>query len=354
MSTEKKCNFTSIGGQAVIEGIMMRGPKTMATAVRTPGGEITIKKSPVTSIGNKYPILKLPFIRGSVNFVEMMLTGYKTLEYSAEQAGLEDETEEPSKFEIWFKNTFGDKGFSVLMTISALLGVLLALLLFIYLPTAIVSGFEFITKLQLDAFRSLIEGILRIAIFTVYVLAVSRMKEIRRTFEYHGAEHKTIFCYEQGLELTPENARKMKRLHPRCGTSFLLIAMVCGILVGSLVNFLIAPLAPPTIVRVLLKLVILPVVVGISYEVIKFAGRHDNAFTRIISAPGMWFQRLTTKEPDDSMLEVAIAALKAVLPDTPEWEGAVTQADFAEEQTEKTESAEQEQADESENETDAQ
>ena len=304
-----KQHKTSIGGQAIYEGVMMRGPKKYAVSVRLPSGEIETTVHDNKSIKDRYPIFKLPLLRGVAGLFESMGVGYKTLMYSFEAAGFEEE--EPTKFELWIERVLGKSASKVFIAIGAVLGVALALVLFILLPSL---GVKFISPVIPTWSRSLMEGIIKIAIFICYLLAVSKMPEIARTFEYHGAEHKTIFTYEAGDELTVENIRKNSRYHPRCGTSFMLIVLVISIMISSL------PIVTwdNVLLRSLTKIALLPVVVGISYELIHLAGRHDNVFTRVISAPGMWLQRITTKEPDDSQIEVAIASVIPVLTGNPE------------------------------------
>lgn len=303
---------TSIGGQAVIEGVMMRndsaatGTDKFALAVRKPDGEIELEVWQNSKVKRWYR--RTPFVRGIFNFISMLLVGYKTLMRSAELAGFEDE-EIPSAFEKKLRDMLGDKFTLVFNAVVMILGVGLALALFMLLPAAI--GFLVGRVVHSTVLLTIIEGVLKIAIFIGYLALVSRMEEIHRVFEYHGAEHKTIFCYEHGEELTVENVKKYTRFHPRCGTSFLLIVLVISIIVFSVVTW------NSLFIRVLLKLLLLPVVVGIAYEIIKFAGRHDNAFTRTISAPGLWLQRLTTAEPDDSQIEIGIASMKAVIPEDP-------------------------------------
>lgn len=322
MSKENKiCHKTSIGGQAVIEGIMMRGPRSSALSVRVPSGEIDTTITKNTSISNKYKLLKLPFIRGSVNFVEMMFVGYNALTLSAEKAGLEDELGE-TKFEKWLKKSFDGNGVKILMYISMVIGVLLSIALFIGLPMLItniltIPAIKNVINIDMNNFRAIIEGVVRITILFLYLFLVSKMRDIQRTFEYHGAEHKTIHTYEAEEELIVENVKKHSRLHPRCGTSFLVIATLCSILVFWFIKtdiwFPDLGQGVVMLIRFGLKLLLLPIVVGISYEIIKLAGRHNNLFTKIVSAPGMLFQKLTTRDPDDSQIEVAIEALKAVL-----------------------------------------
>ncbi len=307
MSTENAnsnlIHKTTIGGQALIEGIMMVGPNRNAMAVRLPDQTIDVETWDKPS-GQKPFYKTTPFIRGSFNFVETMINGYRCLMKSAEKAGLE---EEPGKFEIWLAKTFGANLSKVMGIMAAVLGGGLAILMFIVLPTVVSRLLTpFIPS---HVALSAIEGCLKIAIFIIYLALVSKIPDIHRVFQYHGAEHKTISCYEHGEVLTVENIRKYTRFHPRCGTSFLLIVLVISILVFSVVTW------SSTVIRILLKIVLLPVVVGIAYEIIKLAGRYDNALTRIISAPGLWLQRLTTAEPDDSMLEVAIASVQPVIPE---------------------------------------
>lgn len=311
---KEKLHRTSIGGQAVMEGVMMRGPHKIATAVRKPEGEIIIDEQPIGKVRSG-KFVKLPIIRGCVNFFDSMIIGIKALMFSAKFFDVDEDgtpkEEEPSKFEKWLEEKLdSEKAMNVVLYISAILSIFLSVGLFILLPGAI--GEIIRPFINSNALVTLVEGIIRISIFIVYLGFVSRMKEIKRVFMYHGAEHKTIHCYEHGEELTVENVRKHTRLHPRCGTSFLLIVMV----VSMLIFFLIPDMF--FVYRLLLRLALLPIVAGLSYEIIKFAGRHDNKFTRIISAPGMWFQNITTNEPDDSMIEVAIASIKAVIPENKE------------------------------------
>lgn len=308
--TENNPRIGTVGGQAVLEGVMMKGKSEYAIAVRREDGTISLSKDSFVSVRKKYKLLGLPLIRGVVGFVESMILSFKTLSASAEQYGLDD-AEPETKFEKWLDRHLGEKLMAVIMAISSVLGVLLAFGLFFYLPSFITKLIEKLFSANLGVFRNLIEGIIKIAIFIGYILLVSLMKDIRRTFEYHGAEHKSIFCYESGEELTVENVKKQKRFHPRCGTSFIFVMLILSILINSL------PFVPwdNLLLRVLTKLLLLPFIVGIGFEFIMYAGRHDNLFTRICSAPGLWMQRITTREPDDSQIEVAIMSLKAALPD---------------------------------------
>lgn len=298
---------TSIGGQAVIEGVMMRGPKLTALSVRMPDQTISTEIWDTPNSNKWYK--KTPFIRGVFNFVESLTDGYKSLMKAAEKAGLDDEEEEPSKFEQKLRQLLGDKFMPFLQGCILLFSLVMALFFFAFLPTTLVGFFkDYITHpLALSA----LEGLTKIAILILYLALISNMSDIKRVFMYHGAEHKTIFCYEHGEELTVENVRKYTRFHPRCGTSFLVIVLLLSILVSSMVSW------DNLWVRVGLKVLCLPVIMSLSYECIKFAGRHDNLFTRILSAPGLWTQRLTTREPDDSMIEVAIASMKKVIPENP-------------------------------------
>ncbi len=310
--SEKKCceaGFrTSIGGQALIEGVMMRGPQETAMAVRTPDGEIVIEKVD-DERDKKFPkFFKLPVIRGLVNFVQTMVLGYKTIMRSAELSGFEDE-EEPSKFDKFLTEKLGEKLYTIIGIIAGVLGVAIAVCLFVFVPTWLVKLFNTYV-FSLGVFTAAAEGIIKIAVFVCYIALVALMPDIKRVYEYHGAEHKTIACYEAGEELTAENAKKHTRFHPRCGTSFILIVLILSILL-----FLAVPAELGVLYRFALRMVMLPLTVGIGYEIIKLVGRHDNRFTRIISAPGLWLQRLTTREPDEKQLDVAIASLKAVMPE---------------------------------------
>jgi uncharacterized protein YqhQ len=296
---------TSIGGQALIEGVMMRGPEESAMAVRLPGGDIDVEIFPTKNPTAWYR--KAPFIRGSFNMVDSLAQGYKCLMKSAEKSGMEEDAE-PGKFEKWVAKKTGKDIMSVVSVVALALGGAIAILLFMMLPAFIVGFLSRFVPLEGSVAKSLTEGAVKIAVFLLYLTLVSRLGEIRRVFMYHGAEHKTIACYEAGEELTVENVRTKKRFHPRCGTSFLLIVLVVSILVFSVVTW------SSVVLRVLLKLLMLPLVVGVAYEIIKLAGRFDNILTRAISAPGIWLQRLTTVEPDDSQIEVAIASMLPAIP----------------------------------------
>ena len=400
MSNEKCCKKTSIGGQALIEGIMMRGPHKTVMAVRNSDGEIITENMVTKQLKDKYKILGWPIIRGAVSMVESMLFGYKALMKSAELSDMldEEETEKESKKEKKNKKKAAEteptaenevtaeaeattetesadeaeetaeaeataetesadeaeetaeaeataetepaaesesadetgatadkkdgKKESMLMTvigaISMVLGIGLAVALFIYLPNLLFGYVNSLTGEKITAFQATFEGVLKILIFIIYVAIVSQMKDIKRVFMYHGAEHKTIFCYEHGKELTVENVRTERRFHPRCGTSFLILMLIVSIVFYSIIAKIFPSIAANRFIWMALKIVCLPIIVGLGYELIKLCGRYDNFFTRIIAAPGVWVQRLTTKEPDDSRIEVAITAMSAVIPENDE------------------------------------
>ena len=359
MSKKESCaaKKTSIGGQALIEGIMMRGPKMSAMAVRNPEGEIVLEKWETKS-STKSKFFKLPIIRGVFNFIDSMTQGYKCLMRSAEISGL-DELEEQARLEKEAKKAAKAKKkgkdipvtetdaetsaptdeksansekkkesgalITVIMVVAVVLAVFLSVTLFIALPS---FAYKWVSALLpflrpdnsalASLIKSVFEGVLRIIIIVGYMSLVALMKDIRRTFQYHGAEHKTIFCYEHGMELTVENVKAERRFHPRCGTSFLVLMLLVGIFISFLIDpisILISGEVPPTWLRTIIKLLLLPITMGVGYELIKLAGRCNNLFTRIISAPGVWLQHITTKEPDDSMIECAIAAVKEVIPE---------------------------------------
>ncbi len=298
---------SKIGGQALIEGIMMRGVYKSAMAVRLPDKTIDVEEWDTQSGKKRLKVLRLPFIRGIFNFIDSLVSGYRCLMKSAEKSGMDLEMdEEPTKFEKWLDDKFGDNIVKIVTYIGAALGVILALVLFMYLPALIVKGINSVADVGI--FRSLIEGIIKIIVFIIYLWLTSKLSDIARVYKYHGAEHKTIACFEAGEELTVENIKKQSRFHPRCGTSFIIIVLIISILVFSVVTW------SSLLIRVLLKLLLLPVVVGISYEIIMLAGRYDNIVTRIISFPGLMLQRLTTNEPDDDQIEVAIEAIKPCIP----------------------------------------
>ena len=312
---------TMIGGQALIEGIMMRGPEKDAVVV-TNGKELTVEVHPRKVIPPK-SIKRLPFIRGMVNFFDSQVVGVKALMRSADLAP-EEYQEEPSKFDAWVEEKLGNEKFQqAIVGIAVAMGLGLSIVLFFLLPM-VVSGLMD-GLIHSTVALNLVEGVIRMVIFLVYMFLISRMGEMKRVFAYHGAEHKTIRCYEAGLPLTVENVRKQTRLHPRCGTSFLLVVMVISILVFSVASSGLLAVFPALeamrgsalyrVIMICFKLLLLPVVVGITYEINRWAGRHDNWFTKILTAPGMWMQNFTTNEPDDQMIEVGIAAVQAVLPE---------------------------------------
>ena len=307
--------YTSIGGQALIEGIMMKSSEKTAIAVRCPDKSIDISYMNGKSIKEKYKILKLPIIRGVVGFVESMTQGYKALSISAEKSGFADE--EADKNEPKKDNS---KLLAAVMAVGGVLGVALSVVLFMYLPRLCVSGIEWLIKGEITSkiLRSIIEQAIKMTIFVGYVMLVSLMNDIKRVYMYHGAEHKTIFCYEKGLDLTVENVRKQKRFHPRCGTSFMILMILISVVLSTVLQIIFPNLYAISWLWTIAKILMIPLTCGIGYEVLKFCGRYDNFITRIISAPGMWLQRVTTKEPTDDMIEIAIAALKACEPSVPD------------------------------------
>ena len=312
MSDKQSCAFrTTIGGQALIEGILMRGPEKQAIVVWGPEG-LVIKEEELRLIKDRYPILGLPLIRGSVTFLDSMVKGVKALMFSAdyfpeEEAG----AEEPSKFEKWLDEKLGnEKMEKLVISLSVVMAVCFSVGLFMLLPTFLASFVEKVTDSVLA--RNLADAALRVALFMSYMIAVSRMKDIRRVFSYHGAEHKTIFCYEKRLELTVENVRAQPKHHPRCGTSFMLVVIIVAILVNTVV-FALFPV-DNVFLRMAVQLLLLPLVVGITYEFNRYVGGHDNPVTNFLARPGLWMQNFTTFEPDDAMIEVAIEAMRRVIP----------------------------------------
>ena len=304
---DQVCFRTMIGGQALMEGILMRGPDKQAIVCRTANGLVE-KVEPLNLVKDKYPVLGWPFIRGIVTFADSMVKGMRALTYSASLLP-EDQQEEPSKFDLWLEKKLGsEKAEKYIIGFAAVLGVLLALTLFIFVPTLIaglIPGIE-----GHYTARSVIEGAIKIVIFLVYLGLVAKMKEIKRLFSYHGAEHKTIFCYEKGLPLTVENVRPQSRFHPRCGTSFLLVVIILGLFVGLFIQ------VDNVFLRIGLRVLLLPVIVCVAYELNRWAGRHDtNIVSRIVTWPGKQLQRLTTNEPDDGMIECAIRAMELVIPE---------------------------------------
>ena len=303
--------ITTIGGQALMEGIMMVGPKRTTAAFCDSEGNITTEDIHIDRITKKYPILGKPFIRGIFAMVDTFRLGYKALSLSADRITDMGE-EELTGIDKWLDEHLGDKLTGIIMGIGSVLGVGLAVVLFFVLPTFLFNLLQGAVGEGIAGWRSVFEGVLRIAIFLGYVLCVSLLPDIKRVFQYHGAEHKTIFCYEADLPLTVENVRPQKRFHPRCGTSFMILMLLLGIIVGFFI-----PFSNP-ILRTAVKLLCIPIIVNIGYEVQKACARHDNMLSRIITAPGLWMQRITVKEPDDKMIEAAIAALQAVIPENGE------------------------------------
>ncbi|EJP6473477.1 DUF1385 domain-containing protein [Clostridium sp. L74] len=292
---------TNVGGQAVLEGVMMRGKNGIATAVRKTNGEIVVNKEDYTPYSKKNFFFSLPIIRGFVSLIESLVIGIKTLNYSA--SFFEDEVEE-SKFDKWFNKVFKDKADNILIGITLLISFIISAVVFFIFPTFVANFFKKI-YIQSTLLLNIIEGIIRITIFLLYILLISNMEDIKRVFQYHGAEHKTIFCYENNMDLIPENAMKFIRFHPRCGTNFLFLVMIVSILLFSLTGW------NNIWQRILYRIILLPVVSGVTYEIIKWLGKSNNKFAKIIAYPGLMLQKLTTKEPDLQQLEVAIMALKA-------------------------------------------
>lgn len=293
---------TSVGGQAVIEGVMMRGVNGTAVAVRKSDGEIEIKNEKDVPWSKRRSFFKFPIVRGFVSLIESLIIGIRTLNYSA--SFFDEEDEEPGKFEIWFKNVFGDKSDNIIMGIMFLVSLGIAISIFFIFPTFAAGIFKRV-HLYNPILLNIIEGIIRVGIFLVYIYLIGKMEDINRVFEYHGAEHKTIFCYENEEELTPEKAKKFKRFHPRCGTNFLFLVMIVSIILFSLTGW------HSLWQRILYRIILLPVVSGVTYEIIKWMGKSNSLLSKITSYPGLMLQRLTTREPDLQQLEVAIAALKA-------------------------------------------
>ena len=316
MAEQKSCAFrTSIGGQALIEGILMRGPEKQAIVVRDQEGQLVEKVEELRLIKDRYPILGVPLIRGTVNFLSAMVNGVKALMYSADFYP-DEEAAQPSKFELWLEKHLTSKKLeSAIVALAVVLGVGMSVFLFMVLPTFLTGGLlHFFPGFPMWG-RNLIEGVLKVLIFLIYLIFCSKQKDIYRVFQYHGAEHKTIFCYEAGLPLTVENVRIQPRHHPRCGTSFLFVVIIVSILVSSLV-FGIWPITNVWL-RTAAHILLLPLVVGITYEFNRWVGRHvqDNALAQFLTKPGLWMQNFTTNEPDDSMIEAAIRSLELVLPE---------------------------------------
>ncbi len=311
--------YTSIGGQALIEGIMMKSTEKTALAVRLPDKSIDITYLNNKSIRQKYKILNTPIVRGVISFVESLTQGYKALEISAEKSGFAEEENEKPKTAEQKKKESGLM--TVIMAVGGVLGVVLSVVLFMYLPRLCIDGIEWLFSTQITSkiLRSVIEQALKLIIFVSYISLVSLMKDIKRVYMYHGAEHKTIFCYEKGLELTVENVRRQNRFHPRCGTSFMILMILISVIISTVAQLLLPEMVYENkLFWTIAKILMIPLTCGIGFEVLKICGKYDNFITRIISAPGMWLQRVTTKEPSDDMIEIAIAALKACEPEVPD------------------------------------
>ena len=336
-----------VGGQAVLEGVMMKSGDRCSLAVRTPEKDIVLDNSTFVSLRKKYKICNLPIVRGCVSMVEQLSLSMDMLTKSAEMQGI-DLDEPESKFEEWLSKKLGDNLMKIVTAIGMVLGIVLGVGLFLMLPTFAAKGLDFITGGfigQYSVLRSAVEGIIRMAVFVGYVWAVSLMPDIKRTYQYHGAEHKSVDCFEKGLELTPENARGCTRFHPRCGTSFIFVMLIISIVVNSFLSW------DNVWLRFGSKILMLPLIIGLGFEFIRYAGAHENIFTKIVSAPGLWMQGITTLEPDDTQLEIALAALKNAIPE--EFGGIVQPSGRIEDGTiggktvpveEKPETAEKEQA----------
>lgn len=304
--------ITSIGGQALMEGIMMVGPKKTVAAFCSEKGEISTEEIEIERITKKYPVLGKPLIRGIFALIDTFRLGYKALSLSADKITEDAGEEELSGIDRWLDEHLGEKLTGIVMGVASVLGVGLAILLFFFLPTVLFNLLQRLVPVEIAGWRSVFEGVLRIAIFVGYILLISLMPDIKRVFQYHGAEHKTIFCYEADLPLTVENVRKQGRFHPRCGTSFLILMLLLGIIVGFFI-----PFSNP-ILRTLTKLLCIPVIMNVGYEVQKLCARHPGRLSSIITAPGLWMQRITVREPDDKMIEAAITAMSAVIPENGE------------------------------------
>lgn len=334
--TEKNPRLGKVGGQAVLEGVMMKSGDKVAVSVRREDGSISSDTSEFVSVKKKHKILNVPIVRGVVNFIEMLSLSMKTLTKSAELSGI-TEGEPETKFEKWLAKKFGKKALNFLMTVSSVLGIMLAIVIFFFLPNFIAAQIGKWTGVS-KVWEAVFASVIKIIIFIVYLKLVSLMKDIRRTFEYHGAEHKSVFCYEKGEELTVENVRRQSRYHPRCGTSFMFVMIIIGmamsfaarIIIMHGIGFEIENKLLHTLFYTGINLVILlPLVVGIGYEFLMYAGKHENVCVRALSAPGLWMQRLTTREPDDKQIEVAIRSLKLAIPEEfpPEEEAGTDAAD---------------------------
>lgn len=313
MSNKGEKFKSRIGGQAVIEGVMMRGIGKASMACRLPNGEIDLETWEIKGGKNVAWYRKAPFIRGLFNFVVSMIDGYKCISRSAEKQMVDDEQEEMSKFEKWLDEKLGDKIMPIISGIAMVIGIAFAVLMFMMFPSWISKGINHIIPLN-GFVKNVIEGLIKICIFIAYTSLTTLLKDIRRTYEYHGAEHKSITCYEHGEELTVENVKKHSRFHPRCGTSFIFLVLFISIFVNTVFHL---PWSNVWL-RMVCKIAVLPLVMGIAYEFIRLAGKYDNIITKIISAPGLAIQKITTREPDEKEIECAITALKAVIPENKE------------------------------------
>ena len=300
---------TSIAGQALMEGIMMVGPSKTTAAFCDTNGNISTEDISFEPMTAKYKILRLPFIRGIFILIDSYRRGYKALSLSADKMMEDGVEEEESKLDKWLNDHMGEKLTGIIMGVAGVLGVGLAVLLFFLLPTLLFNGILSLSGWNIESARAVFEGVIRFVIFMVYLMAVSAVPDIKRTFMYHGAEHKSIFCYEEDLPLTVENVKKQSRFHPRCGTSFMVLMLLVGMVVGFFIPF------TNPIARTVTKLLTIPIVMNIGYELLRLCGKYDNALIRAITAPGLWMQRITTKEPTDQMIEAAITALKSVIPE---------------------------------------
>ena len=320
--------YTAIGGQALIEGILMKSPEKTALAVRKPDGEIDISFMSGKSIRERVLILKLPILRGIAGFVESMIQGYRAMMISAEKSGFADLEEEKKteKAENPPKKSQSNALMNTVMIIGSVLGVALAMVLFMLVPSLIADGLAWIFRTEFSpVVISSIEQFIKLAVFVLYVWLVTFMKDIRRVFMYHGAEHKTIFCYEKGLPLTVENVRRQTRFHPRCGTSFMILMILVSLLFSIAVQLIFPGVRRIVWLWVIVKILMIPLICGASFEVLRICGKYDNIWTRIVSAPGLWMQRITTKEPEDDMIEIAIASLRACEPATPDVDRSIDQ-----------------------------
>ena len=326
-----KSKYTCIGGQALIEGILMKSPEKSALAVRKPDKEISITYLDQKSVREKYKILRLPLIRGAFSFVESLIGGYKAMMLSAEISGYTDIEDEDKKTEPKEEKKTSAL-INALMVLAGVLGFAIAIVLFLLIPRLVVAGIEFIAGKSLSSVsHAAIEQGIKLVVLVLYVYLVSLMKDIRRVFMYHGAEHKTIFCYESGLPLNLENVRKQRRFHPRCGTSFMILMILVSFVVSTVVQLLFKGVYENAAVWVAVKILMIPIICGIGFELLRFCGKYDNWLTKIIAAPGLWLQRITTKEPQDDMIEIAIAALKACEPAVPDVERPKEDSDAGEE-----------------------